>query len=47
MATLAAVCLLAVAAVGRAFYLPGVVPYSFKNGEEVVLKVNKLRLGAC
>ncbi|KAJ1419028.1 hypothetical protein B484DRAFT_400293 [Ochromonadaceae sp. CCMP2298] len=42
MATLAAVCLLAVAAVGRAFYLPGVVPYSFKNGEEVVLKVNKL-----
>jgi len=27
----------------RSFYLPGVAPHSFANGEGVELKVNKLR----
>lgn len=27
----------------NAFYLPGVVPHSYVDGEEVELKVNKLR----
>ena len=27
----------------RSFYLPGVAPHSFTNGEPVELKVNKLR----
>ncbi len=27
----------------QAFYLPGVAPRDFKEGEEVELKVNKLR----
>ena len=27
----------------RSFYLPGVAPHSFTNGEGVELKVNKLR----
>jgi hypothetical protein len=29
---------------GNGFYLPGVAPRSFFSGEEVELKVNKLRL---
>lgn len=27
----------------QAFYLPGVAPHNYEAGEEVVLKVNKLR----
>jgi len=28
---------------GEAFYLPGVAPHSYVTGEDVELKVNKLR----
>ena len=40
----ASVILLSVlAAVSDAFYLPGVAPHSYTEGENVELKVNKLR----
>jgi hypothetical protein len=31
------------ASLAKAFYLPGVAPHSFTGGEQVELKVNKLR----
>lgn len=36
-------CLLVGLSSVSAFYLPGVAPHSFENGEQVELKVNKLR----
>jgi hypothetical protein len=38
------VLLSSLAVISNAFYLPGVAPHSFQEGENVDLKVNKLRL---
>lgn len=39
----ASVSLLIILNTCNAFYLPGVAPYDFQQGENVDLKVNKLR----
>jgi hypothetical protein len=38
------ILLSSLAVISDAFYLPGVAPHSFQEGENVDLKVNKLRL---
>ena len=43
MIMLIAVLLAALITPIKSFYLPGVAPHSFANGEGVELKVNKLR----
>jgi hypothetical protein len=44
---LSAAVLALVAVQSAAFYLPGVAPHSYVDGENVDLKVNKLRFVPC